>query len=434
LSRGVAAQRNVDLLVIELTDDGLGRGTTQDREIRLRNALPGESVSGVVRKRQRRIWYGDAVTLQTASADRAPAPCPVVHRCGGCTLQHLLPEAELAFKQASMLKQLARCGITPAVVRDPVPGPLHGYRRKARIGVRRVGDHVFAGFREAFSGRVVDMRACTVLDGRLSTLLSPLRDVLGATSIAGRIPQVELAAGDDSTAIVIRHLEPFSPDDEALLRDFASAQRTTIHLQPGGPETVQYLAGERAQLSFGNPDFGLSFVFEPLDFVQVNAVINRLLVRKAVLALQGSGRVLDLFCGLGNFSLALARQGMEVIGVEASDTAVAGARMNASRNRLHVPVTFARADLYAPAETLDGLGDACDALVLDPPRSGAGPNLHAWLHAGIRKVVYVSCNPVTFATDAVTLAGAGFRLVEAGIYDMFPQTTHMETLGVFVRD
>lgn len=433
MSRSRRPPPEVTLDIVDLSADGCGRGWHEEREVHLRHALPGESVTGVIRKRSRGIWLGDAVTIHSPSRERLSAPCAVAQRCGGCTFQHWLQAAELNRKEAELLGLLERTGIRVERLLPAVQSPVFGYRRKARLGVRRVGDRVFIGFREAFSGRVVDMDDCPVLDPRLSALISPLRRIVGASSVAAAVPQIEMAAGDTGTAVVIRHLAPLANDDLDQLAVFAMRTGTGVWLQPGGPETVAHHAGPAELLSYANPDFGLLFRFAPLEFVQVNATINRQLVRAAVLALADCGDVLDLFCGLGNFSVALARAGHRVTGIEAAGAAVIRARENAALNGTAAETSFHAEDLYGPAgENLPGI-NSCDALLLDPPRSGAGPNLRHWLTPLIRKVVYVSCNPRTFASDAAVFRDAGFLLAQAGIFDMFPRTGHVETFGVFER-
>jgi 23S rRNA (uracil1939-C5)-methyltransferase len=433
MSRKPIVRREIEMRVSDLSSEGFGRGQINAREIRLRNALPGELVQGLVRKRKRRIDHGDALTIVEPSPDRQTPICGVAHRCGGCTFQHASARFELNWKEDQLRKALERSGVIAQRWQPPVAGPQHGYRHKARLGVRQVGGQIYLGFREAFSGRVVDMRTCTILTSRLADLIGPLRQRLGELSIAGRIPQIEIAAGDSTVAMVVRNLEALADRDHDVLRAFACDQRVEVFLQPAGPDSVVWVTGRGEALGYSNPDFGLQFAFEPLDFVQVNRVMNRHLVRKAVLELVDSTQVLDLFCGLGNFSLALARTGKSVIGLESSETAVVRARLNARRNGLQERTAFAAVDLYGTPLQASINSQACDAILLDPPRLGAGPQLRTWLQAGVQTVVYVSCNPESFARDAIVLGDAGLRLDEVGIYDMFPQTTHIETVGVFRR-
>lgn len=433
MSRKPVVRREIEMQVAELSGEGFGRGLVNAREIRLRNALPGEVVQGLIRKRKRRIDHGDALTISQSSPARVPSVCSVAHRCGGCTFQHAAAQFELGWKEGQLRRALERSNISAKNWKPPVVGPQHGYRHKARLGVRQVGEQTYVGFREAFSGRIVDMRSCTILTPRLASLISPLRERLGELSIADRIPQIEMAAGDASLAMVVRNLDALVESDHDVLRTFAAEHRIEVFLQPAGPDSIVWLTGRGESLGYSNPDFGLQFGFEPLDFVQVNPFINRQLVRKAVLELGDRHRVLDLFCGLGNFSLALAKAGKSVIGLEGSTTAVTRARLNAVRNGLEDKTFFETVDLYGDPSRASGHSHDCDAILLDPPRLGAGPSLTAWLHEQIRTVVYVSCNPESFAKDSVVLANAGLTLDEVGIYDMFPQTTHIETLGVFRR-
>lgn len=433
MSRKPVVRREIEMQINDLSSDGFGRGQINAREIRLRNALPGEQVQGLVRKRKRRVDHGDALTILEPSPARQSPVCAVAHRCGGCTFQHASARYELDWKEGQLRKALERAGVAVERWQPPVAGPQHGYRHKARLGVRWVSEQIYLGFREAFSGRVVDMRTCTILTPRLAALISPLRDRMAELSIAARIPQIEVAAGDTTLAMVVRNLDALTDRDHELFRAFAADQRIEVFLQPAGPDSVVWLTGRGEPLGYSNPDFGLQFVFEPLDFVQVNPVTNRHLVRKAVLELADSTQVLDLFCGLGNFSLALARTGKSVIGLEASETAVVRARLNARRNGLQGRTVFEPVDLYGAPLQASLQSQSCDAILLDPPRLGAGPQLRTWLHAGVQTVVYVSCNPESFAKDAVVLGEVGLRLIEVGIYDMFPQTTHIETVGVFRR-
>ncbi|MDZ7669170.1 MAG: methyltransferase domain-containing protein [Gammaproteobacteria bacterium] len=427
--------RQIELTIESLSADGLGHGRFEGREVLARNALPGEMVSAVVRKRRRGFWYATAPTPAVRSPLRRSAPCPFYPRCGGCVMQHLDYGAQLDHKRAVLNAQLAEHNVTPHRQLSPVSGPHFYYRHKARLGVRRVGDEVLAGFREGFSNRVVRMDDCLTLALPFARMLPDLRCTLGAMSEPGRLPQVELTAGDRTFAIILRHLGDLDAADHARLRGFARRTGMRVYLQPGGYDSVHLLddSGHGPYLSYANPDFGLNYEFLPTDFTQVNPYVNRSLVRAALLALAPRpGRVaVDLFCGIGNFSLALARLGVRVIGLESAPGAVSRARQNAAGNGLAQRAEFAVADLYD-----EGGGDLpeADYLLLDPPRSGAGPNLERWAGSSrVEKIVYVSCNPRTFASDAARLAESGYTLQEVGVFDMFPHTSHIETLGLFLR-
>lgn len=427
--------RQIDVTIESLSEEGLGYGRFEDREVLTRNALPGETVNAVVRKRRRGVWYAAAQTPAVVSPRRRSAPCEFYPRCGGCVMQHLDYGAQLEHKTAVLKRQLADHGVTPRHQHSPVSGPRFYYRHKARLGVRRVGEEVLAGFREGFSNRVVRMDDCMTLALPFARMLPDLRRTLGEMSQPGQLPQVELTAGDRAFAVIVRHLTELDDADHARLRGFARRSGMRVYLQPGGYDSVHLLndSGHGPYLSYANPDFGLNYEFLPTDFTQVNPYVNRALVRAALLALAPwpGATAVDLFCGIGNFSLAMARQGLRVVGLESAPGAVSRARHNAAANGLAQRAEFAVADLY------DGAGGelpAADYLLLDPPRSGAGPNLERW--AGplrIEKIVYVSCNPRTFASDAARLAVLGYTLQEVGVFDMFPHTAHIETLGVFLR-
>lgn len=426
--------REVDLTITGLHDDGLGEGDFDGRRVLARNALPGEAVTVRVLKRRGGVWYGEAAAPVMAAADRRAAPCAAFPRCGGCALQHVDYARQLDHKQRVLMAQLRAHGIEPVQVRAPVSGPRYHYRHKARLGVRRVGEQLLVGFREGFSNRVVRMDDCKTLALPFARMLPGLQRAIAGLQRPERVPQVELAAGDDEFTVIVRHLEALDAGDRDRLMDFSASSGMRVLLQGGGYETVVQLDGSAPDpLRYDNVDYGLSFEFLPTDFTQVNPYVNRLLVRHAVLALAPvpGAAAADLFCGIGNFSLALARAGVRVLGLEAADGAVQRARHNAARNRLADRAEFAVADLYHPdCRSLPEV----DYLLLDPPRSGAGPNLRRWLAgSGSSRVAYVSCNPRTFASDAKVLAQAGFQLQQVGIFDMFPHTAHIETLGLFTR-
>lgn len=427
--------REIQVEVDTLGEDGLGRGSSNGREIRARNTLPGESAMVRVLRRRRGVWYGEADTPAVPSAQRRSAPCRVYPRCGGCVMQHVDYRTQLEHKQESLQSALAAQGVKPGRIRDPVYGPRFHYRYKARLGVRLVGDELLVGFREGFSNRVARMSDCKTLALPFARMLGELKQTLAGLSQPDRIPQVELAAGDREFAVIVRHLSALTEPDRALLFDFARRSGMQVYVQSGGYDTVVPLQHGHGQgmLSYTNPDFGLCFGFLPTDFTQVNPYVNRALVRGALLALapEHGSRVVDLFCGIGNFSLALARLGVDVSGLEVSQGAVDRARRNAAVNGLSPWAEFAVADLY---DSRCAGVEECDYLLLDPPRSGAGENLERWVDPPrLRRIAYVSCNPGSFAMDAARLAEQGFELEEVGIYDMFPHTAHVETLGLFCR-
>lgn len=433
--------REVEVRILALDDAGLGEGDADGHPLHARNALPGELVNVRVLRRRRGVWHGEADTPAHASPWRRPPACPAYPRCGGCALQHVDYEAQLEHKQNRLRSALERQGVQPIEWLQPVTGPRFHYRYKARLGVRLVGEELLAGFREGFSNRVARMDDCKTLALPFARVLPDLKGTLATLSVPHRIPQVELAGGDRDFAVIIRHLVPLEHDDREKLHGFARRTAIRVYLQSGGYDTVAPLQGDGAEtkdhgdvpLSYLNPDFGLCFRFLPTDFTQVNPWINRALVRAALAALapQPGAAVIDLFCGIGNFSLALARRGQRVLGLEFSSGAVARARDNAALNGLSQRAEFAVADLYD-----SGCPELPESeyLVLDPPRSGAGPNLGRWIaETGAARIVYVSCNPETFAGDAAVLGEGGFELEKAGMFDMFPHTAHVESLGLFSR-
>lgn len=427
--------REVELKVTGIGEDGHGTGLHGERGVRIKNGLPGETVTARVLRRRAGEWLTEAITIEAPASERQSPPCRYFPRCGGCVVQHLEYSAQLSLKEAGLREALHAEHVPVPAFEAPVHGPRFHYRTKARFGVRVVSGEVLVGFRESFSNRVGRMNDCLTLTPALSALLAPLKILIGRLSFPDRIPQVEVAAGEDACAFILRHLEPLTDEDKLLIADFAGAWSVRAFTQSGGYDTVTpaSVAAAEPYLSYLNEDYGLHFLFRPMDFTQVNLAMNRKLVRAAIagLAAPTGARVLDLFCGIGNFSLALAATGLQVTGLEAAADAIVRAELNAGHNGLSERCEFAVQDLY-DADCLD-LGQA-EFILLDPPRSGAGPNLAPWLEAaGAKRIAYVSCSPKSFAADAAVLKNAGFELERLGIYDMFPNTAHVETLGIFQK-
>ena len=423
----------VELQIADLDADGRGLGEIDGRLIRVKSALPGERVRARLLRRRRGEWWGETDAVLAASANRRPAPCPLFPRCGGCAVQHLAGTAQRAAKQARLLELLEASGVEVGRVRAPVAGPSYHYRTKARLGVRLVGDAPLIGFREHLSNRVARMADCPVLTPRLGCLIEPLKSLVNGLSVRDAVPQIELAAGDEDCALVVRHLRPLSDGDADALRRFAQRFRVALLTQAGGPETATLLAapaGRTDQLGYAIPAFGLYLNFLPSDFTQVNLSLNQRLVADVVQELgPPNGLTADLFCGIGNFALPLARRGHRVLGLEGDAGSIERAKANAALNGMSGRCEFAVADLYeAPA-----LPARLGAAVIDPPRSGLGGALVDALGGCTNRLAYVSCNPVTFARDARQLVDLGFSLTEAAVYDLFPQTTHIETFGLFER-
>lgn len=423
--------------VESLEHDGRGVARVEGKVVFIDGALPGEDVTFRYTRRRGRFDEGAVVEVLAPAPERVAPRCPHFALCGGCSLQHLEPGHQVAVKQARLLEALEHAaGTGPGEVLPPLVGPPWGYRHKARLGVRyvRKKERLLVGFREKRSNRVADLTRCEVLHPAVGERISALREVLAGLAAAAAIPQVEVAVGDAGAVLVVRHLEPLGAGDRDALAAFAAATGLCLCLQPGGPDSVTALDGGPApELAYALPDYGVRFGFRATDFTQVNPAINRAMVERALdlLAPAPGERVLDLYCGLGNFTLPLARRGARVTGVEGDPGLVDRARDNARAHGLE-DVTYHVADLGRPDPAAPWLAGVYDKLLLDPPRSGALEVLQALPEAGPGRIVYVSCNPATLARDAGYLVRErGYRLVAAGVMDMFPHTSHVESMALF---
>ena len=426
----------------------------------IEGALPTEIVNANVHRKKNSFEQGTVTQIHRESSQRVKPGC--VHfglhtgACGGCKMQHLHVGAQVAVKQRVLEDNLWHLGKVKADnILRPIEGPAWGYRYRARLSVRHVlkKGAVLIGFHERKSRYVADMQQCPVLPPHVSAMLMPLRDLIAGMDAIDTLPQIELACGDEVTALVLRHLEPLSNADLARLRAFAQANAgVQWWLQSKGPETVKLLDHDGPALSYALPDFGITMPFKPTDFTQVNPHINRVLVSRALrlLNVQKHERVIDWFCGLGNFTLPLATQAREVLGVEGAESLIARSRENYERNKRRspasnslAPTSFVARNLFEmTADMLQGDGSA-DKWLIDPPREGAFglvkalAELHQAPPAGWRppqRIVYVSCNPATLARDAdVLVHQAGYRCANAGVVNMFPHTAHVESLAVFER-
>jgi 23S rRNA (uracil1939-C5)-methyltransferase len=436
-----------------LDQEGRGLARVDGKAVFVEGALPGETVTLTTLKRKPTYEIARAERIVVPSPSRVVPRCPHFGVCGGCALQHADPALQVAAKQRVLEEALARIGrVRPDVVLPPVHGPAWEYRLRARLSVRHVPKKggVLVGFHERKSSFVADMRECHVLPGKISRLLPDLRRLVGSLSIRDRLPQIEVAVGDrregagPSTdlvpvyALVLRILEPPTPDDEAALRGFADRHDVQIWLQTGGPATAAPFHPADATLAYSLPEFGVRLPFAPTEFTQVNQEVNRVLVRRALALLdpKPGERVADFFCGLGNFTLPIARRGAEVVGVEGSDALVRRAQENARANGLESRARFAVANLFeATPDSVAPLLPLAKALV-DPPREGAVELVKALPAAtdasAPRRIVYVSCNPATLARDAgVLVHERGYALRAAGVINMFPHTGHVESIAVF---
>ena len=431
----------MEVLTVESLDqEGRGVARRDGKAIFIEGALPGERVTCTPYRKKPAYEVATLDKVIKPTAQRVTPRCRFFGLCGGCSLQHLDARAQVAVKQRVLEDSLWHIGrVRPERLLPIIYGPAWGYRHRARLAVRHVPKKggALVGFHEKRSSYVADMDSCEVLPERISRLLRPLRELVNALSIRSRLPQIEIAAGEGDDVLVLRVLEPLLPLDVELLRQFASHHGVKIYLQPGGPETARPMPDEHAaDLFYTLPEFDLKIRFGPTDFTQVNHAVNRVLVRCALALLdpQPGERVADMFCGIGNFTLAIARRGAIVVGVEGSAELVRCAAANAEANGLSAAASFVETDLYRlDGGWLAGM-ERFDRMLLDPPRDGAVELVKALPGDGPRRLVYVSCNPGTLARDASLLTQArGYRLSAAGVINMFPHTSHVESIAVFDR-
>jgi 23S rRNA (uracil1939-C5)-methyltransferase len=437
-SRKRLSDQPFELDIISLDSTGMGVAVLGDKNLQVYDALPGEKV--VARHLFGRNRKGMAETLEVLepSIDRVQPQCPHFGYCGACSLQHMSMGAQLAQKESVLLQAFQDTGhVKPKSVYVPLSGPQWNYRRKARLSVRDVAakERVLVGFRERDGRYVADMNECHVLRKEIADALPGLSRLIESLQCRTSIPQIEVACGDERCALIIRHLGEVSTTDEESLRAFSRETGLGIFLQAAGPDSIRLLEPENLQLEYGIESLNLRFRFEPLDFVQVNGALNQQMLIRALELLEpmAGDNILDLFCGLGNFTLSLATQAGSVTGVEASAQMVERGRANARLNGLE-NVEFHVADLYQRCDKPPWPGANYNKILLDPPRSGA-QELLPWIAASqLSRVLYISCNPETLARDAGLLVNQyGFNLDGAGIINMFPHTPHSEAIALFER-
>jgi len=432
--------RSAPLVIESLDQEGRGIARRDGKAIFVEGALPGEHVTVSVYRRKPSFEIGEVGAILRPAASRSTPRCAHFGVCGGCALQHVDLAMQVAVKQRVLEDALWHIGkVKPEKVLAAIHGPGWQYRHRARFTVRYVAKKggVLVGFHEKRSSFVADMRSCEVVPERISRLLLPLREMLSRLSIRQRLPQIELSIGEDADVLVLRVLQPPSADDESILRAFAEHHRLFLYLQPGGPDTAApFSPSAGADLHYSLPEFDIRIYFKPTDFTQVNHAMNRVLVRRALMLLapQPGDRIADLFCGLGNFTLPIARSGANVVGIEGSEGLLAGARRNAARNGLEDLAHFQAMNLFGiDAEKWAALG-RFDRMLIDPPRDGAVEVVKALGDSAPSRIVYVSCNPATLARDAAVLAHTkGYRLAAAGVVNMFPHTAHVESIALFAR-
>ncbi|HEY0198899.1 MAG TPA: 23S rRNA (uracil(1939)-C(5))-methyltransferase RlmD [Rhodanobacter sp.] len=433
-----------EAVITDLGHDGRGVARVDGKTVFVSGALLGEQAMLRLRKRHRHFDEAEVVELITRSPHRVEPRCRHFGQCSGCSLQHMDAASQIAAKQRVLSENFERIGkVAPQSWLPPLSGEPWAYRRKGRLSVRNVAKkgRVLVGFREEENPRfVADIQQCEVMHPALGPKIGLLADLLNGMDAAGDIPQIEFAAGDDTMALVFRHMQTLSERDVAVLVAFGQQHDLAIYLQPGGNSSVHPLWPEHPRLAFriGSSDarFGdVELEFQPLDFVQVNADMNQRMLGRAIELLdpQPTDRVLDLFCGLGNFTLPIARRVAEVAGVEGEHSLVERAAQNAARNgignaRFHV------ANLFEDQRSADWAKQPWDKILLDPPRAGADKVLEYLPHKQTRRIVYVSCHPASLARDAgILVSRHGFRLASAGVMDMFPHTAHVESIALFER-
>jgi 23S rRNA (uracil1939-C5)-methyltransferase len=431
-------------VVVESLDrEGRGIARVEGKAIFIDGGLPGETVSYSSYRRKPNYELASVTAIHDASAARELPRCRHFGVCGGCSMQHLELHSQVAAKQRVLEDSLWHIGkVRPELLLRPIYGLAWGYRHRARLSVRLVPKKggVLVGFHERKSSFIADMGSCEVLPRRISDLLRPLRSLVAGLSMPTRLPQIELAVGEEVTVMVLRILDPLDPSDEDALRGFATQYGIQFWLQRAGPDSAEpFFPTDVPPLYYSLPEFGVQIYFRPTDFTQVNHAVNRILVRHAMNLLdpRPGEHIADLFCGLGNFSLPIASRGADVLGVEGNAELVRRAEDNARKNglagraRFHVANLF-EAPICAPFGANDGGG--FDKLLIDPPRDGAVEVVKALGEGGPRRIVYVSCEPATLARDAEVLVQVkGYRLAAAGVINMFPHTSHVESIALFEK-
>jgi 23S rRNA (uracil1939-C5)-methyltransferase len=429
------------VLIESLDQEGRGVARRDGKVTFVDGALPGEIVEVAPYRKRSSYELATVTRVQRESAQRVTPRCPFFARCGGCSLQHFDARAQVAAKQRVLEDSLWHIGkVKPETMLPAIHGADWGYRQRARLSARFVAKKggMLVGFHEKRSSYVADMTSCEVLPRELSALLVPLRETLGQLTIRERVPQVEVAVGEGMIVLVLRVLQPPTTEDRQLLDAFAERHSVVLYLQPRGPDSAQPMrSGTQSDPCYTLPEFDLAIRFSPTEFTQVNHAVNRVLVRRAMALLdpQPGERVADLFCGIGNFTLAIARRGATVSGVEGSAVLVARAAANARDNGLAHAACFSVRNLFELSEMDAGAFREFDRMLVDPPRDGAIAVVKTLTRDGPRRVVYVSCNPATLARDAAVLVHAqGYRLSGACLVNMFPHTSHVESIAVFDRE
>jgi len=431
---------SVSILIDSLSHEGRGVGRIDGKTVFVDAALPGETVEMKYTFQRGKFDEGRCISVENPNPNRVKPPCPHFGICGGCSMQHLSNDAQIAHKQSILQEQLEHFASTqPKEWLVPLQADLLAYRKKARLGARYVikKERTLIGFREKYSNYLADIEECPVLVKPVSDLLQPMSHLIDQMDGRLFIPQIEVACGDEVVCLIIRHLQPISAKDHTAWVEFAKQNNLIVYLQPKGPKTVHRIwpiEDDEAQLSFSLPDYDLEMLMEPLDFTQVNASINQRMIPLALdlLEVNSNDNILDLFCGLGNFTLPLARKANQVVGVEGVQDMVERGTLNAKHNQLD-NVEFFQADLAADLSKVEWLDRDYNKVLIDPARSGALEVIANIVKISPEKIVYVSCNPATLARDTGELVKSGYKLIKAGVMDMFPHTTHVESIALFEK-
>lgn len=431
---------HTEITIESLSHDGRGVANINGKATFVSNALPQEKALCKITQKHRRYNEALAVEILSAAPERTTPECQHFGICGGCSMQHVELQAQIQFKQQALLDQLKHFGkVTPETILPPIFGNPWGYRRKARLGVRYVikKEKLLVGFREKFSNYLADIERCAVLHPSVGNRLTDLSALIRGLTQYDHIPQIEVAVSDNTTALIFRHMTPLAESDIAALCEFGKTHNIHIYLQPNPPAAVHKIWPQDNQemLSYSLPDYQLEMRFHPLDFTQVNGEINRLMIKQALqlLDVKNTDTVLDLFCGLGNFTLPIARFAKEVVGVEGSVQMVERAKANAQYNQI-TNAEFYAANLMEPSESAAWLQKSYDKILLDPPRTGAKEIIPLISERSAKRLVYVSCNPATLARDAGELVyNHQYKLKQVGVINMFPHTSHIEAIALFEK-
>jgi 23S rRNA (uracil1939-C5)-methyltransferase len=427
-----------------LDQEGRGIARVDGKVIFIEGALTGELVSYSSYRKKPSFELAQVTQIYKSSSMRVQPKCAHFGVCGGCSMQHLDARAQVAVKQRILEDSLWHIGkVRAETLLRPIYGQTWGYRERARLSVRHVikKGKTLVGFHEKRSSFVADMQHCEILVPKIAALIPLLSELIGGLSIRDRVPQIEVAVGEHVDVLVLRVMDAPSSEDEAALRAFADRHGIQLWLQTKGYDTIAPFHPMNAPaLDYSLPEFGITMPFAPSEFTQVNSALNRVMISRAMRLLdpQPGERIADFFCGLGNFTLPIARSGAQVLGIEGSEALVARAKQNAELNGLAGNAKFAAMNLFAMTETgFSGLGQF-DKLLIDPPRDGALELVRSIVVGNgertPQRIVYVSCNPATLARDAAELVQRGYKLKSAGVMNMFPHTSHVESIALFVKE